>query len=397
MSSLETCSSPQNTVIYTWASLWSPTWDARPTGEDVLYWRSRTYWFAQNDLQRPANQERMSLSEMRWHEKRMVAHPTTSKRLKKEQSTITWSAEPPGVPAVPIGPSVETPILPCPENRMLQVAQGEWTRQKTPQARTARIVRQNVGPIGLRKTIPVIQRIINSQRPSIIFLQDCKVRENDHTAITTLRKSFPQYNLFIRSGHRQETRRIRLKAGSLRHYQFSVMTLVHDGCGKAQEYKVDTPNALHRGSILTIRVEPANQSPFLATNVYNYTTSEAPQQLELFKLLSSRVKEAQGITHIIAGASLLGEYRKGYASNSSSRQSDMMFNDFVRQSSLQRRWWTGQLIEGMWTRRNPSKTQLSLLDELLILHKAELPLELHARTRGGHGIHACIGPLYLGC
>ena len=109
---------------------------------------------------------------------------------------------------------------------------------------------------------------------------------------------------------------------------------------------------------------------------------------DLFKLLSSRVEEAQGITHIMAGdfnASLLGEYRKGYASNSSSRQSDMLFNDFVCQPRLQRRWWTGQLIEGMWTRRNPSQTQLSRIDELLILNKAELPVELHARTGGGHG------------
>ena len=56
VSSFETCSSPQNAALYTWASLWSPTWDARPTGEDVLNWRSRAYWYAQNAPQRPANQ-----------------------------------------------------------------------------------------------------------------------------------------------------------------------------------------------------------------------------------------------------------------------------------------------------------------------------------------------------
>ena len=117
------------------------------------------------------------------------------------------------------------------------------------------------------------------------------------------------------------------------------------GCGKTQEYKAeestDTP---HRGNILTIRVEPVHQNPFLATNFYNYTTNDILQQRELFNLLSllsSRLETDKDTTHILAGdfnASLLGDHRKGYASDSSSRRADMMFEDFVNKPSLERRW-----------------------------------------------------------
>jgi hypothetical protein len=288
----------------------------------------------------------------------MGEYSYTAKKRKKEQSTIQWSAKLQEGTVISTWPPGEMPILPCPEHRMLPIAHGEWTRQKTPMARTARIISQNVGPLGLRKTISLIQRIVNSQRPSIIFLQDCKINENGNTTVFTLRQrqSFPQYNLFIRSGHRQETRLMHLKAGAPRHYQFSVVTLVHGGCGKAQEYKAeDSTVTPHRGHRLTIRVEPVHQNPFLATNFYNYTTNGILQQRELFNLLSSRLETDKDTTHILArdfNASLLVDHRKGYASNSSSRRADMMFEDFVNKPSLHRRWWAGKLIEGILLRRN---------------------------------------------
>jgi len=58
-------------------------------------------------------------------------------------------------------------------------------------ARTARVVSQNVGPLGLRHVIPIIQKMIMTQRPSVIFLQDCKLKETDANSIANLRQAFP--------------------------------------------------------------------------------------------------------------------------------------------------------------------------------------------------------------
>ena len=156
---------------------------------------------------------------------------------------------------------------------MQVIEHGEWSRWKIPVARTARVVSQNVGPLGLRHVIPIIQKMIMTQRPSVIFLQDCKLKETDANSIANLRQAFPQYNIFIRSGNRRETRRMHLKKGAPRYYCYSVVTLVHKGCGRVSEYQPEVfTNTPHRGRVLTVRIEPEDQLPFLATNVYNYTS-----------------------------------------------------------------------------------------------------------------------------
>jgi hypothetical protein len=74
---------------------------------------------------------------------------------------------------------------------MQVIEHGEWSRWKIPVARTARVVSQNVGPLGLRHVIPIIQKMIMTQRPSVIFLQDCKLKETDANSIANLRQAFP--------------------------------------------------------------------------------------------------------------------------------------------------------------------------------------------------------------
>ena len=173
---------------------------------------------------------------------------------------------------------------------MQVIEHGEWSRWKIPAARTARVVSQNVGPLGLRHVIPIIQKMTMTQRPSALFLQDCKLKETDANSIANLRQAFPQYNIFIRSGNRQETRRMHLKKGAPRYYCYSVVTLVHKGCGRVSEYQPEVfTNTPHRGRVLTVRIEPEDQLPFLATNVYNYTSRETDSQRELLGMLAARM------------------------------------------------------------------------------------------------------------
>jgi hypothetical protein len=153
---------------------------------------------------------------------------------------------------------------------MQVIEHGEWSRWKIPVARTARVVSQNVGPLGLRHGISLIQKIVMTQRPSVIFLQDCKLKETDANSIANLRQAFPQYHILIRSCSRQETQRMHLKKGTPRYYCYSVVTLVHSCCGRASEFQPEAfTNTPHRGRVLTVLVEPEDQLPFLATNVYN--------------------------------------------------------------------------------------------------------------------------------
>jgi len=81
-----------------------------------------------------------------------------------------------------------------------------------------------------------------------------------------------------------------LKKGAPRYYCYSVVTLVHKGCGRASEFQPEVfANTPHRGRVLTVRIEPEDQLPFLATNVYNYTSRETDSQRELLGMLAARM------------------------------------------------------------------------------------------------------------
>ena len=64
IAALETCSSPQNAAIYTWAALWSQSWDERPTGETALAWRVRAHQYARTTVSGPYHLNRISVGEM---------------------------------------------------------------------------------------------------------------------------------------------------------------------------------------------------------------------------------------------------------------------------------------------------------------------------------------------
>ena len=221
-----------------------------------------------------------------------------------------------------------------------------------------------------------------------MLLQDCRVKSDDLGTIAELRAAFPQYLLFVRSGHHQEKRRLRVSThGRPRHYCFSVVTLIHMGCGKASEYRPEeTAASKHCGRLLTICVEPTNQPPFVVTNVYNYTSGERHYQRDFMQQLTVRMRDVTDKPHILAGdfnASLLGSSRRGYTSNPRCQEADQLFVDFVLNPDLYDKWWTGRITEGVWTRRNPSKVQWGRIDEVLIQGYKASRLDVRERELAG--------------
>ena len=390
LSASEVCSSPHNSAVFTWAALWSDSRDERPTGEEAYAWRWRAYCYAGHAQTRPVHLEKFNYGTIKWQTRPLGTDQSVKRRkLDKVQSKIPWPRAPvEQAPDIPPSFEGEIPVLPCADYYLAPAEGGEWCPHRFPPDRTSRIFSQNVGPTGLRNVLSTIQRSIRVHQPSVVFLQDCRVREDDHQLIRRLRESFPQYVLYIRSGDRQEKRRLRVKQQKQpRHYCFSVVTLVHIGCGKTSEFRPEESAAtMHRGRILTVCVEPVNQPPFLVTNLYNYTSGEPHRQRELFQLLTARLETDKSKVHVIAGdfnSSLFGTYRRGYTSNPRCVEADQLFTDFVLNPAVHCKWWAGRIDEGLWTRRNPSKVQYGRLDEILILGTQPLHQDILERELTG--------------
>ncbi|MBL6911070.1 MAG: hypothetical protein ISR34_11690 [Pirellulales bacterium] len=390
VSASEICSSPCNAAIFTWASLWSENQEDRPTGEEAHVWRWRAYCYAGYALVAPIHTERLHYGTMTWREMRAGRNQAAKKhKAGKSQSKIPWRrVNKDRAPDIPGGLEGEIPVLPCPEHKFAPAEGGEWCPHRLPPARSSRILSQNVGPVGLKNTIPTIQRSIRAHQPSVVLLQDCRVKSDDLGTIAELRAAFPQYLLFVRSGHHQEKRRLRVSThGRPRHYCFSVVTLIHMGCGKASEYRPEeTAASKHCGRLLTICVEPTNQPPFVVTNVYNYTSGERHYQRDFMQQLTVRMRDVTDKPHILAGdfnASLLGSSRRGYTSNPRCQEADQLFVDFVLNPDLYDKWWTGRITEGVWTRRNPSKVQWGRIDEVLIQGYKASRLDVRERELAG--------------
>jgi hypothetical protein len=92
--------------------------------------------------------EQVSVGEMQWLE-REICDSSDSPKRQMTQQKMSWSVTPHVCPAIPEGSPGEVPVISCPENRMQVMGHGEWSRWKIPVARTARVVSQNVGPLGV--------------------------------------------------------------------------------------------------------------------------------------------------------------------------------------------------------------------------------------------------------
>ena len=96
----------------------------------------------------PYHLNRISVGEMQWLE-RQIGDSSEAPKRQKTQQKISWSVTQRVCPAIPEGSPGEVPVISCPENSMQVMEHGEWSRWKIPVARTARVVSQNVGPLGV--------------------------------------------------------------------------------------------------------------------------------------------------------------------------------------------------------------------------------------------------------
>ncbi len=141
---------------------------------------------------------------------------------------------------------------------------------------------------GKRSTAPSRHHIIRANNPSVILLQDCRVRPNDEaTMLQTLRERFVDFHPFIASGFRQRTNRTsRRMSGQMRnqrrYYPFSVAVMVHRTCGTARVQSYTTPTSTrHAGRMLTVHVQPPSPLlPFQVTSFYSPVADASEDQRE---------------------------------------------------------------------------------------------------------------------
>jgi hypothetical protein len=136
----------------------------------------------------------------------------------------------------PIWREIDCPLEP--------VDADAWCPVHVREHKSARLLSLNVGPVVLIHSLHTLHHIVRAKNPSVILLQDCRLRPNDEaTMLQTLRERFVDFHPFIASGFRQRTNRTsRRMSGQMRkerrYYPFSVAVMVHRTCGtvRVQSY-----------------------------------------------------------------------------------------------------------------------------------------------------------------
>ena len=169
-----------------------------------------------------------------------------------------------------------------------------------------------------------IERILRTNNPGIVLLQDCRVREIDKdTMLRTIGAAFPEYSfaLACRTQQARSMRRVSNRGKRhTRYYPMSVAIMVHRSCGTMSIRKGSDGTLLrHQGRILTACVTPTvkGAKAFHATSYYAPTAEASEEQDSCFAALSHRLRSSisQGYVHIVGGdynASLFPDTRCGY-------------------------------------------------------------------------------------
>jgi hypothetical protein len=176
----------------------------------------------------------------------------------------------------PIWREIDCPLEP--------VDADAWWPVHVREHKSARLLSLNVGPVGLKHSLHTLHHIVRANNPSVILLQDCRLRPNDEaTMLQTLRERFVDFHPFIASGFRQRTNRTsRRMPGQMRnqrrYYPFSVAVMVHRTCGTAKVQSNTTPTSTrHAGRMLTVHVQPPSPLlPFQVTSYYSPVPCSRP-------------------------------------------------------------------------------------------------------------------------
>ena len=151
-----------------------------------------------------------------------------------------------------------TPIWRAIDCSLESVDADAWWPVHVREHESARLLSLNVGPVGLKHSLHTLHHIIRANNPSVILIQDCRVRPNDEAAmLQALRERFVDFHPFLASGFCQRTNRtLKRMSGQMRHecryYPFSVAVMVHRTCGTARVQSYTTPTSTrYEGRMLT--------------------------------------------------------------------------------------------------------------------------------------------------
>ena len=388
---LETCSDPGNAALLTWATLLPSYHDDRITGEFVTILRSAVHnclqgnmatlrWLIEHGCQQ-------FTSQMPWQPQRAFQRQNKSSAGKVQSKLEILTAGRIPTVVLPNLDAVENylPITPDILCSLEPIGNSAWAEITPHDPKSTRVISQNVGPVGMMGSLDTVKFIIRQNKPALLLLQDCRIgAQQKEAAGTQLRKTFPQYQIFIRCGTR-----VQKVAGCKKRYKYAVITMLHKSCGIGQELFGDRQDP-DQGRLLTIRVTPncGKIKDFCVTNVYNYTAKEATLQDRILRELKHRMThpDVNNLLHLLGGdfnASLLPETRLG-ATDRILERADNLLSVFMRDGSLCKRWWAGRIREGIWTRRHPAALQAARIDEILILDPQELEADPDDRWRTGN-------------
>jgi len=252
----------------------------------------------------------------------------------------------------------------------------DWIGTPPTPSRQSRFVSQNVGPVGIRNSIPTVQRILSSHNPAVVLLQDCQAKNSARAQVhAQFRKEWPQYQIFIRCGTRMRGRSNSNRSKKNKHkhtYHYSAITMVHKSAGSTldsfQHVKAD---GFDEGYLLTVKIRPDRGPVLFVSNVYNHVAAENKQHQALLDQLGARLLHTESLGHVhlagLAGgdynASLSPEARKGYSNSCETKEADVHFQKFTLDPQRSVVWWTGHIIGGIFTRRSPH-AQATRLDEI---------------------------------
>ncbi len=257
-----------------------------------------------------------------------------------------------------------------------------------------------MGPVGLKHSLLTLHHIIRVNNPSVIVLQDCRVRPNDEaTMLQTLREQFVDFHPFISSGFHQRTNHTsKCMSGQMRnqrrYYPFSVTVMVHHTCGTVRVQSYTTPTSTrHEGRMLTVHVHPPSPLlPFQVTSYYIPVADASEDQRECLETLCARltVSAHTGCLHIVGddfNASLFPVNRYAYTDlryRQTLEETDNMFSDFIHHPELLHKWWNAGIRSGLLSCRGGCGTKGARLDEVHILNPTDLHPNSGMRSGRGH-------------
>jgi len=196
---------PVNVALFSWGSLCSHS-DRRVTGEATEFLRRIACAILQK-VDCPVQQFFSELGDNSTQTHWMSQIRTDSKGNKKvkrvdlKQQTVRLVLPPANVPrsfrqVLTSDKVPSTRHWQCNDHAKEIV---DWIGTPPTQSRQSRVVSQNVGPVGIRNSIPTVQHILSSHNPAVVLLQDCRVKNSARKQVhAQLRKEWPQYQIFIR-------------------------------------------------------------------------------------------------------------------------------------------------------------------------------------------------------